>query len=159
MSEMRKVKNSPAVPGGVISVRRGPSATSAAISEQMSRMPRISTGPELAVRRELHRRGVRFVLHRRDLPGTPDIVLSRAKVAIFVDGCFWHGCPEHGTLPKNNRTWWEAKLRSNSDRDRRKDEELAELGWWPIHVWEHESVTEAARRIECIWAARIGSIA
>ena len=135
-----------------------PEAKSPTVSQQMSRMPRESTGPELALRRELHRRGLRFTLHRRDLPGTPDIAFTRAKVAVFVDGCFWHGCPEHRSIPKTNTSWWEAKFAANAERDHRKDGELAELGWRPVHVWEHDSAVEAACRIQAVWADRIGEI-
>jgi DNA mismatch endonuclease, patch repair protein len=124
------------------------------VSEQMSRMPRSSTGPEVALRKELHGRGVRFRLHRRDLPGTPDIVLCRANVAIFVDGCFWHSCPDHGGIPKNNSEWWAQKLKSNRERDERKNRDLISLGWLPVHVWEHESVGHAADRIEILWRVR-----
>lgn len=110
----------------------------------MQRMPRGSTKPEVALRRALHRRGLRFRLHRRDLPGTPDIVLPGTRIAVFVDGCFWHGCSEHGTLPKNNRDWWRDKLQKNGERDARKDEALIGLGWLPVHVWEHDDPDLAA---------------
>lgn len=110
------------------------------VSAQMSRMPRASSKPELAVRRALHARGHRFRLHRRDLPGTPDIVLPRWRIAVFIDGCFWHGCPTHGVMPKNNRSWWEEKLAKNAERDARKDAQLRDLGWKPLHFWEHEDV-------------------
>jgi DNA mismatch endonuclease, patch repair protein len=123
----------------------------ATVSAQMSRMPRASTSPELGLRKALHARGFRFRLHRRDLPGTPDIVFTGAKVAVFVDGCFWHGCPDHGVLPKNNREWWTNKLAGNAERDARKDKELVALGWTPVHFWEHtpvvEMVEEVARRV------------
>lgn len=107
-------------------------------------MPRSSTGPELALRRELHRRGMRFTVNRRDLPGTPDVVFSRVRLAVFVDGCFWHGCPEHGVLPKNNRDWWRAKLDGNRARDVAKDRQLEEQGWCALHLWEHVPVGEMA---------------
>lgn len=126
------------------------------VSAQMSRMPRRSTKPEVALRRVLHARGLRFTLHRGDLPGRPDIVLSRARIAVFVDGCFWHGCGRHGVLPKNNREWWREKLASNSERDRRKDAELEANGWLPLHVWEHTPVTEMADVIEAAWRERTG---
>jgi DNA mismatch endonuclease (patch repair protein) len=100
-------------------------------------MPRESTKPEVALRRALHARGFRFRLHRRDLPGTPDIVFPRQRLAVFVDGCFWHGCAEHGVLPKNNREWWRAKLAANVERDARKDAALVAMGWTPLHLWEH----------------------
>src|SRR5262245_42382431 len=108
----------------------------------MRRMPRASTGPELALRRALHAAGLRFRVNRRDLPGTPDIVLSRAKMALFLDGCFWHSCPQHGVLPKNNREWWRRKLDVNRERDRRQDAALVELGWLPVHIWEHQPVED-----------------
>lgn len=122
----------------------------------MSRMPRSSTKPEVALRRALHARGLRFTLHRRDLPGTPDIVLSAARIAIFVDGCFWHGCVLHGTLPKNNHEWWRSKLSTNAERDTRKDAELVALGWTPLHFWEHAGVGEVVEEIIPLWRARTG---
>ena len=147
-----------AEPQGGISgspARRGrPVPHSPLISAQMSRMPRTSTGPEVEIRRALHRRGLRFRLHRRDLPGTPDIILSGVKVAVFIDGCFWHACPDHGSLPKSNRDWWEAKLTENRRRDQRKDAELEELGWLPVHCWEHEPTEEAAERVALICSSR-----
>ncbi|WP_344087594.1 very short patch repair endonuclease [Luedemannella helvata] len=124
------------------------------VSSQMSRMPRASTGPELAVRRELHRRGLRFRVNLAKLPGRPDIAFTRARLAIFIDGCFWHRCPDHGTLPRSNADWWLAKLDRNVERDAEKNRALVDLGWLPIHVWEHENVREAADRIEQAWRAR-----
>lgn len=123
----------------------------------MSRMPRKDTRPELALRRELHRRGLRFRVHA-SVPGTPDIALSRAGIAVFVDGCFWHACPQHGTAPKNNSEWWRTKLDANVARDRRKDRDLKELGWLPVHVWEHEGAPEAAGLIEALWRSRITDV-
>ena len=76
-----------------------------------------------------------------------DIVFGPAKVAVYVDGCFWHSCPEHGTIPKNNRKWWIEKLEANVRRDRDTDRRLAEAGWLAIRVWEHEDMAEAAARI------------
>ena len=102
----------------------------------------------MQLRRELHRRGLRFRVNYPGLPGRPDIVLTRAKIAVFVDGCFWHACPVHGSLPKNNRGWWESKLARNVERDREKDRALEELGWTPRHYWEHDDVDEVADEIE-----------
>jgi DNA mismatch endonuclease (patch repair protein) len=133
-----------------------PVPKSAGVSAQMSRMPRSSTKPELMLRRALHARGLRFRLHRRDLPGTPDIVLPRARLAVFVDGCFWHACGEHGTLPKNNREWWAAKLARNVERDREKDEALRTLDWLPLHVWEHTPVEEMVELVVNTWRAQLG---
>lgn len=122
----------------------------------MKRMPRQDSKAELRLRRELHRLGLRYRVHLRGLPGTPDIAFTRARIAVFVDGCFWHCCPEHGVTPKANREWWVEKLEGNVDRDRRKDEELQGIGWLPVHIWEHECPAEAARGIENLWKARIG---
>lgn len=129
---------------------------SAAVSRQMRAMPRRDTGAEVALRRELHRRGLRFRVNLRGLPGTPDIALTKARIAVFVDGCFWHRCPTHGTSPKHNSEWWANKLEQNVDRDRRKDRQLEELGWRPLHVWEHEDPRLAAAKIHEIWEARTG---
>lgn len=126
------------------------------VTRQMRAMPRKDTGVERALRRELHRLGLRYRLHLRGLPGTPDVALTRARIAVFVDGCFWHRCPEHGTSPKNNSAWWASKLDGNVARDRRKDLHLQELGWIPIHVWEHEDPVNAAAKIYDIWRERIG---
>lgn len=118
-------------------------------------MPRRNTRPETDLRKELHARGLRFRIHPK-LPGRPDIALTRARVAVFVDGCFWHQCSEHGTLPKNNRDWWREKLEGNVQRDRRKDLELERLGWVVIHVWEHEAIETAADLVESAWKFRTG---
>jgi DNA mismatch endonuclease (patch repair protein) len=117
-------------------------------------MPRNNTKPELALRRELHARGLRFRIHAA-LPGRPDVVLTRARIAVFVDGCFWHVCPTHGVAPKNNGPWWRAKLDANVARDRRKDAELEALDWAVIHVWEHEPPAAAAQLIEDLWRSRL----
>lgn len=128
-----------------------PRPKSADVRDFMKRLPRRDTGPERALRSALHRRGVRFRLHRRDLPGSPDIVLPRLRLAVFVDGCFWHGCPEHAVAPKNNAAWWADKIATNRARDRRKDRELLELGWSVLHVWEHEDPERVAARVARAW--------
>ena len=117
----------------------------------MARMPRRDTKPEVSLRHELHRRGLRFRVSFAGLPGRPDIVFTRARLAVFVDGCFWHRCPVHRTEPKNNALWWQQKLDRNVARDREKDALLAGQGWRVIHVWEHESPPEAADRVEAEW--------
>ncbi|GAA1026222.1 very short patch repair endonuclease [Virgisporangium ochraceum] len=114
-------------------------------------MPRASTGPELLIRRELHRRGLRFRVNHKPLPGRPDVAFTRVRLAVFIDGCFWHMCPEHGTLPKNNAEWWLAKLRRNVERDAEKDDKLAALGWSAHHFWEHEDPLAVADTIEARW--------
>ncbi len=122
----------------------------------MSRMPREATQPELALRRELHRRGLRFRVNYREVPGSPDIALTRARIAIFVDGCFWHSCPEHGVTPKANRQWWKDKLQRNVARDREKDAALERLDWLVIRIWEHEDPRERLHVIEDAWRLRTG---
>lgn len=109
------------------------------------------TGPEMALRRELFRRGRRYRLHRTPVDGLrcrPDIVFSAARVVVFVDGCYWHRCPTHATTPKANRGYWQAKFDRNVARDRRNDEALAAAGWTVVRVWEHQSVEEAADEVE-----------
>lgn len=112
---------------------------------------RADTKPERRLRSELHRRGLRFRKNLRVNLGTrqvrPDIVFPRAAVAIFVDGCFWHRCPEHSTWPRSNAAFWEEKFQRNVDRDRLDDEALRDADWKVIRVWEHENATEAATRI------------
>ena len=108
------------------------------------------TGTELAIRRRLHAAGLRYRLHARVVPGTrreADIVFRPARVAVFVDGCFWHGCPEHATWPRNNEAVWRAKLEANRERDRDTDARLRGDGWTVIRVWEHEDPAAAAARI------------
>ena len=130
---------------------RTPPASSEVVSRFMKRLRRADTGPEVALRRELHRRGVRFRLHRGDLPGRPDIVVVRLRLAVFVDGCFWHGCPEHAVAPKANAAWWADKIATNRERDARKDRELRAIGWEPLHVWEHEDASVVAEDIARQW--------
>lgn len=136
--------------------RLKPQPKSSVVSAQMRKMPRVGTGPELAIRRALHKSGIRYRIDEKSLPGRPDIVLTKAKIAIFVDGCFWHHCSDHGVSPKNNGEWWLAKFRQNQERDARKDEQLRNLGWLPLHVWEHTPVEDAVSLIERLWRKRTG---
>lgn len=112
-----------------------------------------NTGPELRLRSELHRRGLRYFVDRAPIKGVrrrADIVFPRMKVAVFVDGCFWHGCPEHHTLSKTNSEYWAAKVATNRTRDRDTDVRLGEAGWTVLRIWEHEAVCAAADRIEAL---------
>jgi len=122
-------------------------------SRRMARQRTRDTEPELLLRRELHRRGLRYRVDA-PIPGMPrrraDLLFTRAKVAVFVDGCFWHGCPKHKTAPVNNSGWWAAKLTRNIERDRETGVHLTSLGWTVLRVWEHESMTHAATDIERI---------
>ncbi|MEM3485442.1 MAG: very short patch repair endonuclease [Candidatus Methanomethyliaceae archaeon] len=106
-------------------------------SEQMARVRSYNTKPECILRSALWKAGLRYRLHSA-LPGTPDIVFPRKKVAVFVDGCFWHGCPQHYSAPKQNGEFWGQKLQRNMARDRLVDQSLSELGWTVVRVWEHE---------------------
>lgn len=111
------------------------------------------TQPELALRRVLHSRGLRYYVSRRPvrtLRRTADIVFPRIKVAVFVDGCFWHGCPEHHTVARTNAEYWADKVERNRSRDKETTELLIAGGWTVIRVWEHEHVTQAADRIELV---------
>ena len=113
---------------------------------------RKDTKPELALRRALHGRGYRYRKdYRLDLAGgtrvRPDIVFTARKVAIFVDGCFWHGCPEHGSRPAVNVWYWEPKLSRNAERDRAADAALAAAGWAVVRVWEHEPLEAATASV------------
>jgi len=113
------------------------------------------TRPELALRSELHRRGLRYRIDTgplKSLRCRADIVFRRQKVAVFVDGCFWHDCPEHGTSPRTNATYWSAKIARNVERDRLNETTLSAAGWTVIRVWEHEMPEDAADRIVRILA-------
>ena len=133
------------------SKRNHPVPSSAQVSAFMSAQRTLNTQPELALRRALHRRGVRFRLHRVDLPGRPDVVLVRLHLAVFIDGCFWHRCPLHGSVPRHNRDWWAAKLAATVERDRRNDDLLRQRGWNSVHVWEHEDPDVVADVLANSW--------
>jgi DNA mismatch endonuclease, patch repair protein len=108
------------------------------------------TRPELAIRSALHRLGRRFRVNVRPDPTVPrsaDVVLRRARLAVFVDGCFWHGCPDHFRTPGSNSDYWRGKIGANVARDRDTDRRLQARGWRTIRVWEHESVPSAVARI------------
>ena len=119
----------------------------------MQRVRQKNTSAESALRRELHARGIRYRIHVPVLTKprrVADVAFSGLRVAVFVDGCFWHGCPEHKTAPANNAAWWSAKLARNVERDRETDEHLSSLGWTVLRVWEHENMIRAATDIERI---------
>ncbi|MFB6835521.1 very short patch repair endonuclease [Streptomyces sp. NPDC056361] len=131
--------------------------TNPATSSRMSRQRSRDTGVEKALRSALHADGLRFRIHRRPLKGLrreADIVFGPARVAVFVDGCFWHGCPEHATWPKRNSEFWREKIEKNRARDANTDARLKEAGWVSVRVWEHESPDEAAPRVAAIVAER-----
>ncbi|WP_067845839.1 very short patch repair endonuclease [Nocardia lijiangensis] len=125
--------------------------TDAATSARLAKQRRSGTAPELALRRELHRRGLRYFVDRAPLRGQrrrADVVFPRRKVAVYVDGCFWHSCPDHATSPKNNAEWWAAKLAGNVARDRATDATLDAAGWQVVRIWEHEDPAAAADRVQ-----------
>ncbi|MGH8883664.1 MAG: very short patch repair endonuclease [Egibacteraceae bacterium] len=133
-------------------------ASSPQVRARMQRQRRRDTGLELAVRRELHRRGLRYRLHRRPLPELrreADIVFPTAKVAVFADSCFWHACPDHGMVPAANATWWAAKFQRTVARDAETTKALEAAGWTVVRVWEHENPTVAADVIAAIVRAAV----
>jgi DNA mismatch endonuclease (patch repair protein) len=108
------------------------------------------TRPELALRSAVHALGLRYRVNARPLPGvrrTADLLFTRAKVAVFLDGCFWHGCPQHHTVAATNATFWADKVTANRRRDADTDRRLADAGWISLRVWEHEDPREAAQRV------------
>ena len=114
-------------------------------SRNMARIRSTNTGPEMRVRQAAHARGLRYRLHRRDLPGTPDLVFPGRRIAVFVNGCFWHrheGCSKAYT-PKTRTPFWTAKFAGNVERDRIKQDALREEGWIPVVIWECETVDPA----------------
>jgi DNA mismatch endonuclease (patch repair protein) len=117
----------------------------------MAAQRRVDTAPELAIRRLLHAAGLRYRVHRAPVESLArrraDIVFGGPRVAVFVDGCFWHRCPTHRTEPTANAEWWAAKLDRNVARDRETDAALESHGWMVIRVWEHEDPGQAAARI------------
>lgn len=108
------------------------------------------TAAELALRSELDRLGLRYVVDKSPIAGIrsrADVVFEANRVAVFVDGCFWHGCPEHGTWPKANGEWWREKIETNRRRDTATNQKLTEAGWKVIRVWSHEDTQAAADQI------------
>lgn len=123
----------------------------------MARQQRRDTAPELLVRRRLHATGLRYRVNA-PLPTMPrrraDILFTRRRVAVFVDGCFWHSCPDHGTRPRANAVWWREKLERNVTRDRETDAVLQSLGWTVLRAWEHEDPDSVVARIITILQTR-----
>lgn len=134
-----------------------PGSSSASASRRMSNVLRRDTGPELSLRKELHARGLRY---RVDYPvpnvrrRSIDIAFTRWKVAVFVDGCFWHGCAEHLDPPKTNSEWWSMKIEANRARDRDTDLVLWSQGWEVLRFWEHVLPQEAASAVAIALSSR-----
>lgn len=128
-------------------------------SRNMAAVRSRNTGPEVMLRREVWRRGLRFFTPRgwkrlsgTQIAGSPDVIFPASRLAVFVDGCFWHGCPVHYTEPEDNREFWQKKLQTNRNRDQKVNEQLRAEGWTVLRLWEHElrkdGLRIAADRIE-----------
>lgn len=116
-----------------------PKPKSAAVSKHMRGIRTKRTGVEQRARKVLRCEGLKFKGNVKSLPGSPDLVIPKLSLAIFVNGCFWHGCPRCYTAPKHNRAWWNRKISNNRRRDRRVTRQLRDQGFSVIHLWEHDS--------------------
>lgn len=126
-------------------------ATSPATRKAMQANRRRDTAPEMAIRRLVHAAGLRYRVDARPVPTarhTADMIFTRARVAVFIDGCWWHGCADHYRPPASNTTYWSGKVARNRERDQRANAVLAAAGWTVVRIWEHEAPEAAARRIE-----------
>ncbi|WP_234334582.1 very short patch repair endonuclease [Streptomyces sp. NRRL B-1347] len=137
-----------------------PSASSPAVAARMSRQASRDTAQELAVRRLLHGKGLRYRVHV-PVAGMPrrtmDVAFGKLRIAVFLDGCFWHGCPEHATSPRANAQWWRSKLDRNMARDLETTNHLRSEGWTVLRFWEHEPAEAIADRVAATVIARRSS--
>lgn len=122
---------------GLRSAKIADAMTRSQRSECMSKIRGKDTKVEVVLRKAVWKSGLRYRLHAK-LPGTPDLTFSESKVALFIDGCFWHGCPTHGVRPKTNRAFWAEKLKKNFERDERVNRDLKAIGWKVVRCWEHD---------------------
>jgi DNA mismatch endonuclease (patch repair protein) len=141
------------MPGKTFHVPAHPGSSGDLVSRRMSGLARRDNDRERAIRSALHARGLRFrVTHK--VPGLPrrtiDIAFTRAKVAVFLDGCFWHGCPMHGNSPRSNTDWWAQKIAANRGRDADTTAHLEAAGWRVIRLWEHVKLDAAVEVIASI---------
>ncbi len=116
----------------------------------MQRVRRRDTPAEVALRRLLFAKGLRYRVDSRPMPwlrGRADIVIKKYRLAVFVDGCFWHGCPLHGTMPRSNEGFWREKLAATKERDRAFAERLRAEGWTVMRFWEHADLNAAAKSV------------
>ena len=130
-----------------------------ATSARMRLVRRSGTAPELALRRALHAAGFRYRVDCEVIPSVrsrADIVFRRARVAIYVDGCFWHGCPRHATSPMSNSTWWKDKLAANVARDLSVTKALIRAGWVVLRFWEHEDIGKIVKSVSRTVSTRSG---
>lgn len=134
-----------------------PPPSSAGASRRLARQRGVNTEPEVRLRHELHKRGLRYRLHAAVVPGTRrlvDIAFTRERIAVDVRGCFWHACPEHQTTPQSNTLWWVDKLAANARRDANTESRLEGAGWILVVVWAHDDLTAAADQIQRLISAR-----
>jgi DNA mismatch endonuclease (patch repair protein) len=127
-----------------------PASSSVAASRRMAKVRQKGTGAEVALRREMHRIGLRYRIDHAVLQKPrriADVAFPGRKIAVFVDGCFWHGCPEHATWPKQNAEFWREKIEANQRRDEDTNDRLRSIGWTVLRFWSHEPPTEAARTV------------
>jgi DNA mismatch endonuclease (patch repair protein) len=130
---------------------RAPNASSANVRNVMRANVGRTTSPELKLRRAFFAAGLRYRKNRRPEPGyrcTADLIFLGPKVCVFLDGCFWHGCPQHFVLPNSNKAWWSEKIADNRARDTRQTEYLVARGWLVIRVWEHDDLDKVAERVK-----------
>jgi len=143
---------------GWMTKRKGPIPSSELASRRMAMTGQRDTSAEIKIRRLLHGMGLRY---RVDFPvlekprRRADLAFTRVEVAVFVDGCFWHGCPEHGTWPKANADFWREKIETNIERDLDTNKRLDAKGWKVIRVWEHEDPEKAANQIANVVRSRV----
>ncbi|MBB5153724.1 very short patch repair endonuclease [Saccharopolyspora phatthalungensis] len=138
-------------------VPAGSWASSAGRRRNMQAIRNRDTKPEQVIRRLVHARGLRYRVHARPLPDlrrTADLVFRPTKVAVFIDGCYWHGCPDHYASPKINSEYWSDKVARNIARDRDTDERLTRAGWLVLRFWEHEESTNCVDKIAATVIAR-----
>lgn len=152
----------PAEPGQEWSPPEGSWASSAANRRSMRGNRSRDTKPELTIRRLVHAAGLRYRVAAKPLPGmrrTADMVFRPVRVAVFVDGCFWHGCPDHFVPPKTNPGYWEDKIGGNVQRDRDTDARLTQEGWLVLRFWEHQDPAECAQAVCAAVSARKDELA
>ncbi len=138
---------------------RSPPASSGAVRRTMQANRGRDTRPEVRLRSTLHSLGLRFFTHRRPMSSlrcVADVVFPSERVAVFVDGCWWHGCPQHGRRPRTNPDYWSAKFERNRLRDQRNDASLGEAGWAVVRAWEHEDPAAVAQRVRALVLQRRG---
>lgn len=136
---------------------RGSFASSEETRRRMQAVRRRDTPAEVAIRSLLHREGFRYRVDRAPIASIrrrADIVFAATRVAVFIDGCFWHGCPLHATWPKANAGWWRSKIQTTRQRDEETTKKLAEAGWAVLRVWTHERSEEVVERIASLVRAR-----